>query len=157
RDVGIAVVIQRMVEATAAGVMFTRPPLASSPDGDRVINAGVGLGAPVVNGVTSPDVLRVDARGRLVASVITRKPRALVVGDRGVREIDVADPDAPALSRERIAALADLAARLERLEPVAWDLEFACDAERTWLVQARPATGKDYPEGGDAQTVWSTV
>ena len=35
RDVGMAVVIQRMVEATAAGVMFTRPPLASTPDGDR--------------------------------------------------------------------------------------------------------------------------
>jgi pyruvate,water dikinase len=162
RDVGMAVVVQRMVEATAAGVMFTRSPgVRSVPahgDGEeRIVNAGLGLGAPVVNGVTTPDVLRIDARGRTVASIIARKPRALVIGDGGLREVDVADPDAPALSREQILALAGLAARLEKLENVGWDVEFACDAQRTWVVQARPATGRGFPEGGDADTVWSSV
>ena len=41
--------------------------------------------------------------------------------------------------------------------PCAWDVEFACDEERTWVVQARPATGRGFPEGGDADTVWSNV
>jgi pyruvate,water dikinase len=162
RDVGMAVVIQRMVEATAGGVMFTRAPLASSArangDGEeRIINAGLGLGAPVVNGVTTPDVLRIDARGRLVASIVARKLRAMVIGPSGACEIDVSDPEAPALVRERIAELASIAARLEKLEDVAWDVEFACDRERTWVVQARPATGRGFPEGGDADTVWSNV
>jgi pyruvate,water dikinase len=160
RDVGMAVVVQRMVEATAAGVMFTR-----SPDGgargaadERIINAGVGLGSPVVDGVTTPDVLRVDARGRLVESVVAHKERALVVAaEGGVGEVPVAEPDRPALTRERVAELAEIAARLEKLEPVAWDVEFACDAQHTWVVQARPATGHGYPEGGDAATVWSNV
>ncbi len=51
RDVGMAVVIQRMVQATAAGVMFTRAPGVRGPPGEqeRIINAGLGLGAPVVN------------------------------------------------------------------------------------------------------------
>jgi pyruvate,water dikinase len=173
RDVGMAVVIQRMVEASAAGVMFTRPPFApTSPasvqttlrrsqpfalEGERIINAGIGLGAPVVDGVTTPDVLRVDPRGRLVESAIAHKTRATVVGDAGVREVAVSDPDRPALSRERVAELAEIAARLEKLEPVAWDVEFACDADRTWIVQARPATGQGFPEGGGPETVWSNL
>src|SRR5208282_4954842 len=114
RDVGMAVVIQRMVEATAAGVMFTRAPGARAHgDGDeRIVNAGLGLGAPVVNGITTPDVLRVDARGRMVASVIAHKERKTIVGDRGITEIDVAEPDQPALSRQQVSDLCEIAARL---------------------------------------------
>jgi len=66
-------------------------------------------------------------------------------------------PLAPALGRDDITRLAEIAARLEKLEPVAWDVEFACDDERMWVVQARPATGQGFPEGGEADTVWSNV
>jgi rifampicin phosphotransferase len=161
RDVGMAIVIQRMVEARAAGVMFTRAPDARSRGAgagdERIINVGLGLGAPVVNGMTTPDVLRIDARGRLVETIVAHKARATIVGDGGVREVDVEVPDRPALDREAIAQLAEIAARLEKLEPVAWDVEFACDDHRTWIVQARPATGQGFPDGGDADTVWSNV
>ncbi|MGO9835797.1 MAG: PEP/pyruvate-binding domain-containing protein [Polyangiaceae bacterium] len=161
RDVGMAIVIQRMVEARAAGVMFTRAPDARSRGAgagdERIINVGLGLGAPVVNGMTTPDVLRIDARGRMVETIVAHKARATIVGEGGVREVDVADPDRPALDREAIAQLAGIAARLEKLEPVAWDVEFACDDHRTWIVQARPATGQGFPDGGDADTVWSNV
>ena len=159
RDVGMAVVIQRMVEATAAGVMFTRAPAGRERGGpdERIINAGFGLGAPVVDGMTTPDVLRVDPRGRLVDSIIAHKARAMVVGETGVREVEVPEPDHPALSRERIVELAEIAARLEKLESVGWDVEFACDVHRTWVVQARPATGRGFPEGGDADTIWSNI
>src|SRR5260221_54894 len=54
RDVGMALVVQRMVEARAAGVMFTRAPGAHGGSDDRIINAGLGLGAPVVNRVATP-------------------------------------------------------------------------------------------------------
>ena len=153
RDVGMAVVLQRVVEAKAGGVMFTRAPAGRTRgvEDERIVNVGFGLGAPVVNGVTSPDVLRIDARGRLVGSLIAHKERSTVVGVDGVTEVAVEDPDRPALSRERIADLAEIAARLERLEAVAWDVEFACDAERTWVVQARPATGRGFPDGGDTR------
>jgi pyruvate,water dikinase len=158
RDVGMAVVLQRVVEADAAGVMYTRAPDARpGAPVERVVNAGRGLGAPVVDGRTAPDVLRVDARGRIVDSVIARKTRSLVVGDAGLTEIDVADPDRPALSEARVFDLAEIAARLEKLDKTAWDVEFACDSMRTWVVQARPITGRGFPAGGDASTVWSNV
>ena len=159
RDVAMGVIVQRMVQARAAGVMFTRAPdgRARGETTERIVNVGLGLGAPVVNGVTAPDVLRIDDRGRLVGSIVAHKPRATIVGDHGIAEIEVPDPNGPALGRERIADLAEIAARLEKLEGVAWDVEFACDEERTWLVQARPATGRGFPEGGHGETVWSNV
>jgi pyruvate,water dikinase len=157
----MAIVIQRMVEARAAGVMFTRAPDARSRGAgagdERIINVGLGLGAPVVNGVATPDVLRIDSRGRMVDAIIAHKSRAMVVGDGGVQEIEVEFPDLPALDREGIAQLAEVATRLEKLEPAAWDVEFARDHERTWIVQARPATGQGFPDGGDVDTVWSNV
>jgi pyruvate,water dikinase len=163
RDVGMAVILQRVVEAEAGGVMFTRAPRAvGSLDGragahERIVNVGFGLGAPVVNGHTTPDVLRLDVRGRVVDAAIARKTQAMVVGESTVHEVEVPDPDRPALSPERVLELAEIAARLEKLEPVAWDVEFACDQKTTWLVQARPVTGRGFPDGGDAHTVWSSV
>jgi pyruvate,water dikinase len=158
RDVGMAVILQRVVEAKAAGVMFTRAPDQQARRGDeRIINVGFGLGAPVVNGVTTPDVLRIDGRGRLIGSIIAHKSRSTVVGSDGLTEVAVDEPEASALDRNRVAELAEIATRLEKLESVTWDVEFACDEERTWIVQARPATGRGFPDGGDADTVWSSV
>lgn len=161
KDVGMGLVIQRMVVARSGGVMFTRAPDARvrGPGGaeERIINVGYGLGAPVVNGMTTPDVLRVDARGRLVDAVIAHKTRATVVRDGRIEEVDVESPDEPALGEDRILQLADLAIRIETLQAGPWDVEFACDDERTWMVQARPATGHGYPDGGGPDTVWSSV
>src|SRR5579872_2651442 len=65
RDVGMALVIQVMVVARAGGVLFTRAPGSRDGHEERIVNVGFGLGAPVANGMTTPDVLRIDARGRL--------------------------------------------------------------------------------------------
>jgi len=161
RDVSMAVVIQRMVEAEVAGVMFTSMnetgPEGASHAHDRIINVGIGLGSPVVDGVTTPDMLRVDARGRVVGSVIARKNKALVVQSGKMREVAVEHPDQPALSRDRIEELAAIAARLERIDAHPWDVEFAYDKNALWVLQARPVTGLGFPEGGDATTVWSNV
>ncbi|HRG98446.1 MAG TPA: PEP/pyruvate-binding domain-containing protein [Polyangiaceae bacterium] len=157
RDVGMAVVVQRMVEADAAGVMFTRVHGPAAARGERVINVGFGLGAPVVDGVTSPDMLRLARDGRVVSETVARKPIVTVVGDAGVEEREAPAPDAPALGPEHLRQLADVAAKLEGIEDVAWDVEFACQGDRVMLVQARPVTGRGFPEGGDAETVWSNV
>jgi phosphohistidine swiveling domain-containing protein len=156
KDVGMAVVVQRMVEARAAGVMFTRAEGARGRH-QRVINAGFGLGAPVVDGVTTPDVFRIDDRGRVVESLIAHKERATVVSVSGLAEVAAESPDAPSLASHEVLELAEIALRLERLDRAPWDVEFACDPEKTWVVQARPITGRGFPDGGDEDTVWSTV
>lgn len=153
RDVGMAVVLQPVVRATAAGVMFTRK---HGGPRERIVNAGFGLGSPVVDGITTPDMLRIAEGGEVLESTIARKQRAAVVGDGGVVEIAVERPDEPALDASRIAELAAVAKRLEAVEDVPWDVEFACEGERVWIVQARHVTGRGFPEGGEVNTVWSS-
>lgn len=153
RDVGMAVVIQPIVAATAAGVMFTRQHGGAR---ERIVNAGVGLGSPVVDGVTTPDMLRIGEDGQVLESTIARKLRATVVGEAGLMEVDVERPDEPALDAARIGELAAVAKRLEQIEDVPWDVEFACEGDRVWIVQARHVTGRGFPEGGEAGTVWSS-
>lgn len=154
RDVGMGVVLQPVVRAVAAGVMFTR---ARSGSRERVINAGFGLGSPVVDGVTTPDLLRIDEDGGVLERTIARKARATVVGSAGLEEIAAERPDEPALSPSHVSQLAGIAKRLEEIEDVPWDVEFACEGERVWVVQARHVTGLGFPEGGDATTVWSSA
>lgn len=160
RDVGMAVVIQPVVAAAAAGVMFTR---RSTGPRERIVNAGFGLGAPVVDGVTTPDMLRIGEDGRILEQIIARKPRTMVIGETGIVERDAQSPDAPALTPSMVTELSDIARRLERIEDVPWDVEFACEASsddgpgRVWVVQARNVTGLGFPEGGDQNTVWSSA
>ncbi len=157
RDVGMAVVIQAMVPADAAGVMFTRLFSRTGAPRERIVNAGFGLGSPVVDGVTTPDMLRIGEGGDVIEQTIARKRTKAVIDGDGLVEEPVAEPDAPALTRANVIELADVAARLEALEDVAWDVEFACEGDRVWVVQARHVTGRGYPEGGDAATVWSNA
>lgn len=190
RELGMAVVLQLVVHAEAAGVLFTAPPPGLAGDGwragERLLNATLGLGAPVVEGAAAADTVRIAREGgAVVQAVIADKRRALVVGEGGLREVDVADgrARAPALSREVVREIAGLADRLEArastlfksARPGALDVEFAVEVPpeeasptgdwsarlgearvpRVWLLQVRPITGGGFPEGGGADTVWS--
>jgi len=163
RDVAMAVVIQPVVQARAAGVMFTRIPATNRSnrekseknESERIINAGVGLGAPVVDGVATPDMIRLNEEGEIVERTVARKEFALVVDSTGLAKAAVERPDEPALESQHHLELASVARRLEQLEDVPWDVEFACDRQRVWVLQARHVTGLGFPEGGDAHTVWS--
>src|SRR6478735_7854167 len=70
---GIAVVVQELVAADAAGVMFTADPLDGNDDVIE-IDAAWGLGEAVVDGDVTPDRFRVDARsGSLISSLVADK------------------------------------------------------------------------------------
>ncbi len=162
RDVSMAVVFQIVVPADAAGVAFAASPPGSSGlfhPSEMLVNAAFGLGAPVVDGVATPDVVRIDrATGVVREYLVAEKPRALVVGEKGTTLVAI-DPDksrSPAVSPAALARLAELGRALEKLEPKrAMDLEFVIEKDRVWIVQARPVLGGEFPEGGDEQTVWS--
>jgi pyruvate,water dikinase len=156
RDVGMAVVLQVMVCAEAAGVMFTRTPDRPRAK-ERIINAGFGLGAPVVDGVATPDTLRLSEGGQVLESTVAHKAKTLVIGAAGPHEIACDDPHRPALDERMLRELARVANALEQLDNRGWDVEFACDNERLWLVQARSVTGRGCPDGGDERTLWSSA
>jgi len=145
----MAVVVQQMVAARAAGVFMTLNPA----NGDRskvVVESVWGLGEPLVSGLVNPDRFTVDkVTGDVVRRDVADKPTEAVrepATGRGVVtvEVDEARRRQPSLDRTEIIEIARLAKLVERRAGVAQDGEFAVDpgpAPRTvYLVQARPET-----------------
>ncbi len=121
--VAMAVVVQRMVEPVAAGVLFTADPVI----GDRsrmIVEAVPGRGEALVQGSRTSDRYVVDHFSG------------------HVREELPADPGSgPLLDSEQVRALHALARRAEAHFGQPQDLEWAIDtAGEPWLLQARPIT-----------------
>jgi pyruvate,water dikinase len=145
--VGVGVVIQAMVPAELAGVMFTVNPLSGDP-GEMVINAGYGLGSTIVDGRVSPDTYRVDkATGWVRDRVVGDKAVAARFGGDGVTEeaIEPAAREVECLSEDLLEALVDLGRRVEDHFDDARDVEWAVAGGAVYLLQARPVTALAHP------------
>ena len=145
---GIAVVIQRQVDAVVSGVLFTAPPTAGGGDGARphmMIESCSGLADGLVSGRIEPDRLVVDRRTGSVVSV--------VLADH--------DPhrDARARLLERLPELVLYAEAIETGFGSPQDIEWAIDREgMIWIVQSRPITTPTPPApAGRAQVSWSNA
>ena len=141
RAVHLAVVVQRMVDARAAGVMFTADPVTGRRH-QTVIDANPGLGEAVVSGAVNPDHYVVDPAGQITERRIGDKAvtvRALPGG--GTETVSTSDDAGPCLSDAEIHALAALGRRVEEHYGSPQDTEWAIDTGgRLWLTQARPVT-----------------
>ena len=138
----MAVVIQRMVDADAAGVAFTMNPISGSLD-EIVINAAWGLGETVVSGEGDVDQFVVSKTTHaVVQSSIAEKRHALLATRSGTEKValDESRALAPSLSSEQVAALAALAARVEAFYAFPQDTEWAFAGDHLWLLQSRPVT-----------------
>ncbi|ADD40867.1 PEP/pyruvate-binding domain-containing protein [Stackebrandtia nassauensis] len=144
-DVALAVVVQRMVDAEAAGVMFTANPLTGARD-QIVVNAAWGLGESLVSGDVTPDSYTV-ANGAVVDRTIGDKAVETLRTDTGVRTEKVAPErrQAAVLSDAQVRELADIGAKVERLYGRPMDIEWAID-DGFRLVQARPITNLPEPQ-----------
>src|SRR5215217_5587490 len=84
--VSLAVVVQRMVESEAAGVMFTANP-ANGRRNEAAISAAWGLGEAVVSGSVTPDSIVVEkASGRVISREISDKAFMTVYTESGTAE-----------------------------------------------------------------------
>ncbi|MEV0644163.1 PEP/pyruvate-binding domain-containing protein [Phytomonospora sp. NPDC050363] len=141
RSVRLAVVVQRMVDAATAGVMFTADPVTGRRH-QIVIDAAPGLGESVVSGAVNPDHFVVDPGGRITERRLGDKTvvvRALPGGGTESRAVEA--DDGPCLTDEQILALAELGRRVEAHYGGPQDTEWAIDADGgLWLTQARPVT-----------------
>jgi phosphohistidine swiveling domain-containing protein len=143
RTVQLAVVVQRMVESSVAGVLFTANPLTGRRR-QAVIDANPGLGEAVVSGATNPDHFVVmTATGEIVERRLGDK-RVIIKGSPGggtVRTESLEGGDAACLSDDQVRGLVELGARVEAHYAAPQDIEWAIDpAGQIWLLQARPIT-----------------
>jgi pyruvate,water dikinase len=134
----MAVVVQRLVPAEAAGVLFTRDPL--DPTGKQMlVEASWGLGESVVSGKVAPDRYHLDREtGRVVEQHIGAK--TVQVTADGTREVPAERQTQPCLDAARLAELAELGRRVEAFYGDPRDIEWAWAEGRFWLLQARPIT-----------------
>ncbi len=147
-SVRLAVVVQCMVPADAAGVMFTANPVSGST-GELVIDASPGLGEAVVGGMVTPDHFVLEKRRR---RLVEHQPgrREVIVHPKpggGTEQIIPAGgaASAPALPMPAVRQLALLGLAIENHYRSPQDIEWAWQADSTnvgrlFVLQSRPMT-----------------
>jgi pyruvate,water dikinase len=158
RKAAMGVTVQVMVDAEVSGVMFTCNPVNGDPS-TVAVNASWGLGIAVVGGEVTPDEYRVNkVTGELTQSTVARKHLEYVPGKHGAvaREVPGERAEARCLDDERLAALLEVARRVERHFESHQDVEWAFDrAGELFLLQSRPVTVR--PRKADAPRAKSAL
>jgi pyruvate,water dikinase len=141
-DVSIAVVVQRLVLAEAAGVAFTANPVTGARD-ELMINAAWGLGEAIVSGRVTPDTIVIrKPDGAIVSQEIADKETMTVRTPEGTREepVPAHRHKQAALEPAQAAELAQLGTQIEKLYGEAMDIEWALCEGQIFILQARPIT-----------------
>jgi phosphohistidine swiveling domain-containing protein len=141
----IAVVVQRMVDAEFAGVMFTAHPVTGARD-EVVIDASPGLGEAVVSGLVTPDHYVLDTRGQIREG--TPGQREVVIHsatDGGVTHSTDTDTEPATLPDAVLTELAAQGRKVAAHFGRPQDIEWAYANGQIWLVQARPMTALPAP------------
>jgi rifampicin phosphotransferase len=171
RSAELAVVVQTMIEAQVAGVMFTANPLTGTTE-ETVINASWGLGESVVSGVVTPDEfilsntnlgLRRHSLGNKHNEIV-RDPNS----NSGtiLREVAAARRDTPCLEAVQLQRLGAIGKQvMSHYDGLPQDIEWAYADAEFYVLQSRDVTGTTFgwdeevdgwqnlPD--EEQTVWS--
>ncbi len=141
--VSLAVVVQQMVDAAVAGVLFTANPVTGRRH-EAVIDASPGLGEAVVSGAVNPDHFVVDSATRRILERRTGSKRVAVrpLPGGGTERIEqTGSGSRPCVNDAQLLALERLGRRAEVHFGAPQDLEWAIDGGgAAWLTQSRPIT-----------------
>jgi len=141
-QVALAVVVQLLIPAEAAGILFTANPLNGARD-QAMISAAWGLGEAIVGGIVTPDTLVVEkSTGHVVDRQTADKQVMTVRVNGGTQEQNVPENlrTIPVISDALAAELAHLGVQIEELYATPMDIEWALADGRISIVQARPIT-----------------
>ena len=144
---GIAVIVQQLVPAESAGVVFTVDAL--SGDSSRMrIEASWGLGTGVVSGDQIPDSFIVDKRtGTVLQSEVSRqKLHQTIVAAGAVRTTSTGRHSraVASISRSKLQDIAGIAVRIENLFRTPQDIEWALYRDQIYVLQSRPIVGMSW-------------
>lgn len=117
-DLGMAVVVQKMLDPLKSGVIFTADPVSRRRD-RMIVEAVFGLGEQVVSGAVTPDHYVVDRAGNIKREHIV---------------------DKRVLEQEEIRQLVQLGRQLEEHFGKPQDIEWGIENGKVYLLQSRPVT-----------------
>ncbi len=139
----IAVVLQRLIDARASGVMFTANPVTGAAD-ELIVSAVYGLGEGLVSGAVDADSVVVDkSSGTVLETTVGDKDRSYApAGEQGcaVLEVEPRRRESAVLVDAELAELVEWGRKLEAEFGAPQDIEWAIDADGLWFLQSRPIT-----------------
>jgi len=140
----ISVVVQKMVNSTASGIMFTINP-STNVENEIVIEAGFGLGEAIVSGSVNPDNYIVDKKSlEIIHKKVNKQDWKLIRDDSFEKNVKVdlksSEANLQKMIDRDIINLAKLGVEIENHYNKPMDIEFALEGSRIYIVQARPVT-----------------
>lgn len=139
--VGIAVPVQRMVNAAVSGVLFTVDPLTSNRQ--RIaIEAAYGLGESIVSGALTPDQYLIDKES---LDILDKKiiKQDWQITKQGKKKVPLVKRKRQKLDNKLIVTLAKIGKKIEDHYQTPQDIEWAYEKPRLFIVQTRPVTTID--------------
>jgi len=141
-----AILVQKAVNPTAAGVLVTKHPNNPAETTTYTINAKSGLGLRVVGGKKIPEVVLYDYRNGGLRVLSRSDEDTMLVADPkgGVKVVPVKNPGKPVLTDWRARRLGRAARKIEKLfqrklpAPVPLDMEWLYEDKQLHIVQVRP-------------------
>ena len=155
--IGMAVIVQKLIDADVSGVIFTADPLTGA-GGNVIIEACFGLGETLVSGKVTPDrfVIRKN-RLKLWSRTISKKKLERVVNANGsVNEhaIEGERSTSPTLDKRKMKLLAGLAIKIETEFDQTQDIEWAISGGKIYLLQSRPITALPPEKTWEDRQIW---
>ena len=145
KQVSVAVVVQKMVNAEVSGVCFTVHPVTQDKD-QMIIEAGWGLGETLVQGIITPDSYVLEKSiFNLIDININSQEKQIIRGKKGIKTVVVpkTKKEKQKLSGKQIIQLAKVCLQIERHYQSPQDIEWALEKGKFYITQSRPITTLD--------------
>jgi pyruvate,water dikinase len=153
-ETSLAVVVQKMVDSTKSGVIFSKDP--SYKNENTIIEAVYGLGEGIVSGRITPDKYIVSQENKILDKKIADKKIAITrnsAGEKTIQKLREEKSKSQVLNDVEIRNLAETAIKLENHFKKPQDIEFAIEGEEIFIVQTRPVTTMQKRVEGASQEI----
>jgi pyruvate,water dikinase len=155
--VSMAVIVQSLIPADAAGVIFTTDPVTGSSS-RIIIESSFGLGQTLVSGKVTPDRFIINKRNlKIVYRKISDKKMECVIDNAGsvqTRPVEDERINTPSVDNKTIKKLAKQAGKAERNFGCPQDIEWAVSNNKIFFLQARPVTAIPQKKPWEDRQIW---
>ena len=139
--VGIAAIVQKMINSDKSGVIFSRNPVKNNDE--ILIEAVFGQGEGIVSGKIKPDQHTLTQELKIIDEKISDKKLAIIRTAGGQTKTIQLTPEksnSRVLKTYELKQLAEFAIKLEEHYEKPQDIEFAIEGETIYILQTRPIT-----------------
>jgi len=151
--VGVAIMIQAMIESDVSGVMFTVDPITNNKS-RIVIESVLGLGELIVKGEVTPDHYELAKESfTIINKEIGSQPKQLILSKSENREIPVAAAykNTQKIPDSKLIELAKIGRNIENAYLFPQDIEWAMENDELYILQSRPVTSFLTPKENSKQ------